>query len=139
VAFQIDERLLADSHLLGRLTAGPVLLHRNATLPWFILVPETDLVELHQLPDALRVQVVGGQDGLARFLVRHFRCQKVNTAALGNQVRQLHVHVIGRWEDDPCWPGPVWGRLPPGPEYGADDIDGLRQALVEAVGMELAV
>lgn len=136
MAFELDARLRADCHVLGRLPAGFVLLHRNAALPWFILVPETDFIELHQLPDPLRIGVVGAQDGLARFIVRRFGCDKINVGALGNVVRQLHVHVIGRYEADPCWPGPVWGRLPDGPEYQAEDIEDLRQALSGALAME---
>ncbi|MBA1145543.1 HIT family protein [Ectothiorhodospiraceae bacterium WFHF3C12] len=135
MTFQLDDRLRDDCHVLGRLPAGLVLLHRNAALPWFILVPETDVAELHQLPDALRISLVGAQDGLARFVARRFECHKLNVAALGNQVRQLHVHVIGRFEGDPCWPGPVWGRLPPGPAYGRAELDDLRAGLGDAIAM----
>jgi len=133
---ELDQRLRQDNHVLGRLPAGRVLLNRNALVPWFVLVPDTELIELHQLPDAVRIRVVGAQDGLSRFIKWYFECDKMNVAALGNQVSQLHIHVIGRRHDDPCWPDPVWGRLPDGPGYTPAALDALVAAMGERLRLE---
>ena len=63
--------------------------------------------------------------------MRHFSGDKLNVAALGNQVPQLHLHHIVRHEDDPAWPAPVWGRLPPA-AYAADAVDDIRAAIAQA-------
>jgi diadenosine tetraphosphate (Ap4A) HIT family hydrolase len=117
--FSLHPRLLEDCHVLGRLVLCQVLLHRNATLPWFILVPECDAEasEWHDLPVARRRQLEDESMLVSRFLRARLDVHKVNIAAIGNIVAQLHVHVIGRRRDDPCWPGVVWGRLPAGPAW----------------------
>ncbi|MEP1470426.1 MAG: HIT family protein [Halieaceae bacterium] len=109
--FTIHPQLLADCHILGKLGSGHLLLHRNAALPWFILVPETDCEDLLALPDDLREQVMTDAKSVAGFIKTHFGLSKINVAALGNVVPQLHLHVIGRHPKDPCWPNPVWGNL----------------------------
>lgn len=131
----VHPQLGADCHVLGRLRSGALLLNRNAALPWFLLVPEGDAVELHDLPPAVRRRLESDQDGLARFVLRRFACDKLNVAAIGNVVPQLHVHVIGRYRDDPCWPGVVWGRLPAGPIYPDDELAALSLALTEELGL----
>jgi diadenosine tetraphosphate (Ap4A) HIT family hydrolase len=109
--FKVHPQLLADCHVLGTLDSGQLLLHRNAALPWFILVPETDCEDLLDLPDEARAQVMSDAKATADFIKAHFGLTKINVAALGNVVPQLHLHVIGRSHKDPCWPNPVWGNL----------------------------
>lgn len=117
--FSLHPRLLEDCHVLGRLALCHVLLHRNAALPWFILVPENavEASEWHELPAAQRQRMEAETVLVSRFLRATLDVHKVNIAAIGNIVAQLHVHVIGRRHDDPCWPGVVWGRLPAGPAW----------------------
>jgi len=123
--FQVHARLLADCHDLGRLRLSRVLLHRNATLPWFILVPEvgTGVTELHELERTQRQLLDDEVDRVASFVKTRLGARKINTAAIGNIVPQLHVHVIGRDPQDPCWPGVVWGRLPAGPAWSPERRD----------------
>ena len=127
--FIVHPRLLADCHQLGCLALCRVLLNRNATVPWFILVPDLgqEIVELHELDETSRQQLATELDLVARFTRARFDVAKLNIAAIGNIVQQLHVHVVGRRPDDPCWPGVVWGRLPAGPAWDSSAL----QALVE--------
>lgn len=123
--FDLHPRLLEDCHGLGRLDLCHVLLHRNATLPWFILVPEvgTGVTELHEMDRDQRLRLDDELSRVARFVKSRLGAKKINVGAIGNLVPQLHVHVIGRDPADPCWPGVVWGRLPAGPEWPAERRD----------------
>lgn len=125
--FVVHPRLLADCHLLGRLALCRLLLNRNATLPWFILVPEVEpeIIELHELDEPRRRTLATELDLVATFTRARFDVAKLNIAAIGNIVQQLHVHVVGRRPDDPCWPGVVWGNLPAGPSWQPDVLQAL--------------
>jgi diadenosine tetraphosphate (Ap4A) HIT family hydrolase len=109
--FQLDPRLAAESFALGRLTLCEARLFNDARFPWLILVPtRAGLVETIDL-DATGQQLLMQEAALAAGALRAAtNCHKLNVAALGNQVRQLHVHVIARFETDAAWPNPVWGR-----------------------------
>ncbi|MGD8421126.1 MAG: HIT domain-containing protein [Gammaproteobacteria bacterium] len=110
----IHPRLAADCILLGRFPLSRLLLMNDSNYPWFILVPDRDEIrEIYQLDDADRAQLLDESCALAEFLVGEFDGDKLNIAALGNQVPQLHLHHIVRYESDPAWPAPVWGRHPP--------------------------
>lgn len=106
----LHPRLAADCHVLGHIDCGTLLLHKNATLPWFILVPSTTATELHELEPALFHQVMTAVHTLSGFVKKQFEADKINIATIGNQVPQMHIHVIGRRHDDPYWPGVVWGQ-----------------------------
>jgi diadenosine tetraphosphate (Ap4A) HIT family hydrolase len=107
----------------------------DANYPWFILVPDREgITEIHQLDAADRRQLLHESCALAAALERVFQADKLNIAALGNVVPQLHLHHIVRYRDDPAWPAPVWGRLPARPYSDAERdelIDRLRPALPE--------
>lgn len=132
--FTVHPRLLADCHRLGRFALSHVLLHKSAGLPWFILVPEVgaEVTDLHELDAAQRHALDEELDEVARFLKQALGAHKINVAAIGNIVSQLHVHVVGRRRDDPCWPGVVWGNLPEGPGWTAARIDAIAAALIPA-------
>jgi diadenosine tetraphosphate (Ap4A) HIT family hydrolase len=129
--FAVHPRLLEDCHSLGRLSLCHVLLHRRAAVPWFILVPEVGpgTVELHQLDEPCRRSLDTELDLVARYVEARFDVTKLNVAAIGNVVRQLHVHVIGRRSDDPCWPGVVWGRDPAGEPWTQQAVQALKRDL----------
>lgn len=114
---RIHQQLLADCHHLGSLNASEVLLNRNAALPWFILVPDTRIADLLDLPQDHRDVVMADCAAVSGFIKQSLGYAKVNFAGLGNVVPQMHLHIIGRREDDPCWPNPVWGNLPAGRQY----------------------
>ncbi len=110
-AAQLPEQLLNDCHRLGNLPATIVLLNRNALLPWFILVPDALLNDVLDLPDEHRHAVIDDCAMVSAFIKQVLGFDKVNFAGLGNVVPAMHLHVIGRRHDDPCWPRPVWGNL----------------------------
>jgi diadenosine tetraphosphate (Ap4A) HIT family hydrolase len=131
--FGLDPRLAQDSILLGDLPLSRVLLMNDANYPWLILVPRRpNLVELIDLDDAGQTTLMIEIARAARALKEITACDKLNVAALGNTVRQLHVHVIARRNGDPAGTRPVWGAVPAKP-YAAADLkrlaDGLRAAL----------
>lgn len=121
-SFILHPTLAADCHVLGKWRELHLLLHKDAHVRWFILVPETGATEWHELPAHLRDQLLAASSMLGAMLKRDEGCDKVNIAAIGNMVPQFHFHVIGRWKTDPYWPGVVWGRSIPGCEYGPADV-----------------
>ena len=109
MAFALHPKLAADCLRLGDLPLCAVLLMRDDRFPWAILVPRLDgLRDFHDLPRQHAVALFDEIEGVSQALIARFDAQKINVAALGNQVPQLHVHVIGRYRDDIAWPGPVW-------------------------------
>ena len=126
---QLHAQLEKDCHLLGSLAAGWLLLHRNASLPWFILVPSTEATAIYQLEDEQRIAVEQQWNDLAAWVHERFECKRVNVAAIGNLVPQLHLHIIGRTEDDPCWPGVAWGQDLPEAAWSEDQLANLRDEL----------
>lgn len=129
--FEIHPQLRRDSEHLARLPCSELLLHRNAQVPWFILVPRTACGELHELPRDRRIGVMDEADALAGLVLAHFRCRRINRASIGNRVPQLHLHVIGRREDDPCWPDVVWGRLATEPSRDPASVAAIREVVLE--------
>lgn len=107
--FVLDERLARDSHLLLIRDDIQIRLHDNALWPWLMLVPQTEVVELCLLPDEHRSRLLSLMNDCGNFILAYFPVEKLNIAAIGNVVSQLHVHVVGRRRDDPAWPGVVWG------------------------------
>ena len=134
----IHPQLEADCHHLGQLGACTLLLHRNAGVPWFILVPDTSLADFLDLPPPQRDAVLADCAAVSGFIKQRLGYNKVNFAGLGNLVPQMHLHIIGRSTDDACWPGPVWGRLPEGPVYERGTLADWQAALVEALGLDPA-
>lgn len=98
-----------------------LLLLRDANYPWLILVPDREgITEIHHLSEQDQQQLMRESSMLASALEDQFQPDKLNIAALGNVVPQLHIHHIVRYRDDPAWPAPVWGRLPAEPYTEAD-------------------
>ncbi len=109
-SFVLDPQLDADTIPLGRLALSRVLLMNDARYPWLILVPErAGLAEIIDLPEADRALLMAEISAASEALKAVFQPDKLNVAALGNRVRQLHVHVLARFASDVAWPGPVWG------------------------------
>ena len=108
--FQLDPRLAADTFLVGETPLSQVLLMNDARYPWLILVPRrSDVTEPFELSEADQAQLWQESMRLGEAMKAHFAADKLNIAALGNQVAQLHVHHIARFHADDAWPGPVWG------------------------------
>lgn len=127
--FELDPQLDADTLLVGDLELSRVLLANDANFPWLILVPmRTGLADLIDAVPDDRAQLMQEVDTVSRALKAITGCDKLNVASLGNMVRQLHVHVIARFEGDAAWPGPIWGKLPAKP-YDDDAANKLVEAL----------
>lgn len=106
----LDSKLDSDCITIAEWDDCLLLLMNNALVPWFILVPKTRATELFQLDHEQQQLLQQHIDALSQFILGHFDVTKINVAAIGNVVSQLHVHVIGRSPEDYCWPGVVWGR-----------------------------
>ena len=112
--FVLESQLDNDTHEVGRLPLSRVLLMNDARFPWLILVPErVGLVEVIDLPTPERLQLWDEIALTSEVLKAMYGPDKLNVAALGNMVRQLHVHVVARFTSDPAWPKPVWGSGAP--------------------------
>ncbi|MBL8706789.1 MAG: HIT domain-containing protein [Rhodospirillales bacterium] len=109
--FELHPRLAADTREVTRLPLCRVLLMNDRRFPWLILVPQRpEIREIHQLSPADRATLVEEIARVAQAMEKLHKADKMNVAALGNQVPQLHVHVIARFASDPAWPNPIWGR-----------------------------
>jgi diadenosine tetraphosphate (Ap4A) HIT family hydrolase len=114
--FELDPAFHATSEALPSLPLSEARLQLDARFPWIVLIPRIDrAVEIEDLSVEERAMlmaeiVVAGEAVRAIGAVLGRPVEKLNVGQLGNITRQLHVHIVGRREDDPCWPGPVWGQ-----------------------------
>jgi diadenosine tetraphosphate (Ap4A) HIT family hydrolase len=109
---KVHPQLLRDCFRLGRFPLCHLLLMRDANYPWFIMVPDReDIREIYHLSEADQHQLLRESTILSRALEQAFTPDKLNIAALGNIVPQLHIHHIVRYKTDPAWPATVWGKL----------------------------
>jgi diadenosine tetraphosphate (Ap4A) HIT family hydrolase len=111
-------------------------LHRNASLHWFILLPKTTVLDLVDLEELQCQRLMRQAALIGRFLKDTLGYPRVNVGALGLLVPQLHLHVIGRRQEDPCWPAPVWGNLPPGQTYREEELTTLIAGLRSNLGLD---
>jgi diadenosine tetraphosphate (Ap4A) HIT family hydrolase len=109
-AFQLDPTLAADTVPVTKLALSELRLMNNAAFPWLLLVPQrADIAEIIDLDQRDQAVLFDEITLVSRALKAATDCHKLNVAALGNMVRQLHVHVIARFTSDAAWPRPVWG------------------------------
>lgn len=131
--FELDHRIERDSVFVGRLGICEVRLMNDSAYPWCLLIPLiADATELHELTRIQRSSINDTSCLLASVMMSLFSGEKMNIAALGNVVPQLHIHHIVRFSDDQAWPGPVWGRFaasPYEPEALSLRVRALRAAL----------
>jgi diadenosine tetraphosphate (Ap4A) HIT family hydrolase len=120
-AWALHPQLERDTILLGDLALSRVLIIKDANYPWLLLVPRRPgITEIIDLDGVEQAQLTVEIDRVARALKTVTACDKLNIAALGNAVPQLHVHIIARRKTDKAWPKPVWGVVPP---LGHDDAE----------------
>lgn len=131
--FDLDHRLARDCLVLGKLKLSLLLLMNNSLLPWFILVPQTSVTELTELSPADQASLLEEINLVSSFVKDNFKIPKLNIAAIGNIVSQLHVHVVGRDPSDYCWPNVVWGTKER-ELYSAERIDEITSAFSEQLG-----
>ncbi len=132
--FELHPRLAEDSVVIGEFELSLLLVSKDANYPWCILVPKReDIFEIHHLDEADQLQLIRESCRLSEVMTSLFDAHKMNVAALGNVVRQLHVHHIARFVEDAAWPQPIWGKVafkPYEPEAFAALVKRLQNALV---------
>jgi len=112
--FQLHPQLKKDSVEIGRFALSRLLLINDSQYPWFVLVPErADITEIYQLSDSEQQLLQQESSLLAKKLADIYKADKMNIAAIGNLVPQLHIHHIVRYKKDVAWPAPVWGKFTP--------------------------
>lgn len=115
-SFVLHSKLAADTLPLGESRLCEVRLMNDSHWPWVLLVPRVpDVREIYQLPKQHQLRLAEESSLLGEGMMKAFSGDKFNVAALGNMVPQLHLHHIVRFEGDPAWPGPVWGKVTPLP------------------------
>ena len=131
--FQLHPRLKQDCITIGRFDLCQLLMMNDSQYPWFILVPEkADITEIYQLSKADQHTLTQESSYLAENLATLYKADKMNIAAIGNLVPQLHLHHVVRYQTDKAWPVPIWGKfaaVPYTPEQMIDNIDRVKEQL----------
>lgn len=127
--FKLDPRLENDCFVLGHLKTSRLLLLNNSLVPWFILVPDTTATEIYELPHAQQLELLEEITIISNHLKQNFAVDKLNVAAIGNMVNQMHIHIVGRHVDDFCWPGVVWGAEGT-QSYNDDEVESIKAQLI---------
>ena len=129
----LHPQLEKDCFVIGQFPLCALLLMNDSNYPWFILVPQREgITEIHQLSEADQQQLMRESSMLAAVIEKEFNADKINIAALGNMVPQLHIHHIVRYKTDPAWPAPVWGKFPSSP-YDDEKV----RLICKDIGMQL--
>lgn len=135
--FTLHPQLAQDCFVIGRFSLSQLLLMNDSNYPWFLLVPQRENIsEIYELATADQAQLWRESVELTQALASHFSADKMNVAALGNVVSQLHVHHIVRYQNDPAWPAPVWGKLAP-KAYSEGQLQQLLSELMGPLGKYL--
>lgn len=134
MSFSLHPKLAEGGFDFGRIRGCRLMLKNNAVFPWFLLVPEVEqgIEDLHQLDAAFYAEVMEAVRLVSIFISEHFRPEKLNVACIGNQVRQMHIHLVGRSAGDPAWPGTVWafeGKQ----SYDNEEIARIRTMVMSAL------
>ncbi len=138
MSFVLHETLSKDTLFIADWAVNRVLLTNDKNYPWLILVPRFEgLRDFHDVPREHEGLFVSEINHAARTLKSVTGALKMNTAALGNMVPQLHVHVIARFDRDSAWPGPVWGKQAPVP-YADGEAESLIQQFIQSAGSSKA-
>jgi diadenosine tetraphosphate (Ap4A) HIT family hydrolase len=135
-AFALHPQLAQDTVAIGELRLCRLLLSKDANYPWLLLVPRrpgiTEIIDLDAWAQArLMIEIADVSHALRDIT----QCDKLNVAALGNMVPQLHVHIIARRKGDAAWPRPVWG-VAPAVAYGDNEMKTLIDALRRKLGLD---
>ena len=129
----LHPQLQQDCFVIGKFDLNLLLLLNDKQYPWFILVPQRENIkEIHHMSAQDQQQLMLESSQLAQALEDIFTPDKINVAALGNMVPQLHIHHIARFKTDPAWPKPVWGVLPAKP-YEDTDAQALKQTIFDVL------
>jgi len=135
--FQLHPRLQQDSILIGQFKLSELRLINDSQYPWFVLVPKRpDINEIYQLSEIDQHQLQQESSLLTQTLDQLFVADKMNIAAIGNIVPQLHIHHIVRFKTDIAWPAPVWGKfdaVPYNKEQAEEIINRIKEAFKDGL------
>ncbi|MFT5635058.1 MAG: diadenosine tetraphosphate (Ap4A) HIT family hydrolase [Cognaticolwellia sp.] len=127
--FQLHPQLANDCFVIFDFPLSRLLLCNDSVFPWFILVPKVDgIKEIYQLDWQQQQQLLNESSMLSEVLMQEFNGDKMNVAALGNVVPQLHLHHIVRFENDACWPKPIWGQKALTP-YTEEELEAIKSRI----------
>ena len=133
MTFTLHPQLAADTIPVGDFPVARLLMINDAAYPWFILVPRRDgIKDAFELSERDHLAVTRESRALCAALMKVFNGEKMNVAALGNMVPQLHIHHVVRFKTDPAWPGPIWGVQDLTP-YGPDEANARSKHVREAL------
>ena len=136
--FTLHRQLANDCIVLEDLPLSRLLLCNDSAFPWFILVPRlSDVQDIYQLTWQDQQQLLNESSLLSELLMQEFSGDKMNVAALGNVVPQLHIHHIVRFKNDPCWPKPIWGQQALIP-YKEAELTRIKKRLLPKLAILLA-
>lgn len=131
--FKLHAQLEKDCIELGQFELCTLLLMNDSSYPWFILVPERENIsEIYELSDEDQLLLSKESNFLALILKNYFYADKINIAALGNVVPQLHIHHIARYHEDRSWPAPVWGKHE-AVQYTEDELNKILDVVNKAI------
>lgn len=137
-SFELHSQLKQDSFEIAELPLCSLLLCNDSAYPWFILVPRiVDIEEIYQLDWQDQQQLMNESSLLGELLMQEFKGDKLNIAAIGNLVPQLHIHHIVRFKEDRCWPKPIWGQYPAIP-YSSEEISTIKNNIMAKLSIILA-
>ncbi len=133
--FSLHPQLYKDCIELADLPLCKVLLCNDKAYPWFILVPRVSYAkDIYQLHEWDQQELLKESSFLSELLMTEFKGDKLNVAALGNVVPQLHIHHVVRFKNDFCWPKPVWGQQVLTP-YSADEIESIKKSIQPKIAL----
>jgi len=133
----LHQQLEKDCIVLGTLDLCAVLLMPDANYPWLILVPQRENIsEIYQLSEEDQQQLIRESSQISRMMVELFKPDKINVAALGNMVSQLHIHHVARFTTDAAWPAPVWGAVP-AKAYGDIELQKIKKRLQKSLDISI--
>lgn len=131
--FQLHPRLKQDCIAIGRFDLCQLLMMNDSQYPWFILVPEkAGIKEIYQLGKTERHVLTDESSYLAEKMAALYNADKMNIAAIGNLVPQLHIHHVVRYQSDKAWPAPIWGKFTAVPytrQQITDNMDRVKERL----------
>ena len=122
--FVLDSRLSRDSHLVSQWSVCDVWFKNNAYFPWLLLIPRyNNITEIHQLKDQDQLDLMKEITRASGLFKEYTQADKMNVAAIGNQVSQLHIHVVARFQHDKLWPQSIWQENTPNKPYETQTLE----------------
>ena len=139
MVWQLHKQLAQDARVVGDFPLSRLLIMNDRQYPWFVLVPRVESIrEIYELGAMEQQQLLQESSRLSMYLMSRFDGDKLNVAALGNMVPQLHLHHIVRFESDPAWPQPIWGKHAMEP-YADSDLQQRCESVAEGLKLQPAI